>query len=965
MDIQRYWGKAMRPLEYDWRMNKKSDEALAKSYDLTPDELSKKIKVGRWQRHNQTAALAQYHLLVWHCLDVAACAEAYLKHHPVLLNWFAEQLDQTPDATCQYLVFWIALHDLGKFSGVFQKQRADIVAILTGEQNHYNQQNNTNRHDSLGYWLWSDQAFRAQLLKMSPFFSKKALLNSKALVRSVTGHHGQPPLVNEPSFLIEHAFTEGDRQTAVWFIHQMAELMVTDEQAKVLLKHFDDQDHMPWQSSLKKISWHLAGITVMADWLGSNTRFFPYRQHFSIAEMSDPITDYWQNTARPAAQLALSQTGARPVALQAAHAASDLFPQIKQFTPLQQWASAQDWTSPSLYILEDTMGAGKTEAALILTAQILKHQPNGGLFVALPTMATANAMYARMSDCYQRLFVQGTSLLLAHGKKQKNAIFKASIDVLPPDVTDDPLVGEQSASARCQAWLADQGKKNLLAPVGVGTIDQVLLGVLHSKHQSLRLLGTFGKVLIVDEVHACDTYMLTLLETVVEFHAKQGGSVILLSATLPQLQKQRLVNAYAKGLAQPASTLIAHDYPLATIYDGQRIIEQSILPRPESKRQIKLAFLDDIEHVFTLIQQQLLQGKSVVWMRNTVADVMSAAQRCQTMLDITPENFLVFHARFVGKDRQDKEEQLLQWLGKNSNAEQRQNKLIICSQVAEMSIDFDADVLISDLAPIDSVLQRAGRLGRHIRDADGNRMDAPDAVDQRGPMTLWVLTPVWSDTPTVDWYAQLSKGAAMVYPHHAQLWLGLNLMRQAGVMSLPQDARTWVDQVYAAQEEDYPHALQKSADQVEGQQSAHQSVAHLALIKINNGYEANNSFGTNWWEESRACTRLGEVTHDVLLLKIDQQGQITRWSDTSTDLDDSVVRVAGYRIAQSMDEHDPRLMSYLDSLQGAARWMIPVLLSQNEQGEWCGMAKNDQQRVMRVMYSSSVGLQVVRLANKA
>src|SRR5690606_25025277 len=186
----------------------------------------------------------------------------------------------------------------------------------------------------------------------------------------------------------------------------------------------------------------------------------------------------------------------------------------KNPTPLQAYAQTVELGKvPQLFILEDVTGAGKTEAAMVLVHRLMASGLASGLYVGLPTMATANAMYKRMSESYRRLYAEQElpSLVLAHGASKLSKAFSDSVALSTQ--TDDKNYenNELSASAYCNQWLADSRKKALLADVGVGTIDQALLGVLPARHQSLRLFGLTNKVLLVDEVHAFDPYMRSLL----------------------------------------------------------------------------------------------------------------------------------------------------------------------------------------------------------------------------------------------------------------------------------------------------------------------------------------------------------------------------------------------------------------------------------------------------------------------
>ena len=291
------------------------------------------------------------------------------------------------------------------------------------------------------------------------------------------------------------------------------------------------------------LSWWIAGLAVLADWLGSNTNFFGYR---ADPEHPLPLADYWAYAKRQAA-IALDASGVLPMNSERALGFTELFPSIVTPSPLQDWAATVTLApGPQIHLLEDVTGAGKTEAAVMLAHRLMGAGCADGFFIGLPTMATANAMYGRIAQVYGKLFSECASLALAHGQRNLVESFAKSVVPSGPQ-EDDARQADDSATARCSAWLADHNKRALLSPAGVGTLDQALLAVLHSKHQSLRLLGLFRKVLVVDEVHACDAYMQGVLETLLEFHARVGGSAILLSATLPQRMKQALLDAFASG----------------------------------------------------------------------------------------------------------------------------------------------------------------------------------------------------------------------------------------------------------------------------------------------------------------------------------------------------------------------------------------------------------------------------------
>ena len=261
-------------------------------------------------------------------------------------------------------------------------------------------------------------------------------------------------------------------------------------------------------------------------------------------------------------------TGMIPPGVNREKGLKHLFPKFAAApTPLQQFCDNTDLAAGSqLWVLEDVTGAGKTEAALILASRLMAAGMGNGFFIGLPTMATSNAMYERMAESYAKLYVEGSlpSLVLSHGSRHLSDKFVKSFrDFSLPGKEDNLL--EEDGGVQCARWIADSAKKSMLADVGVGTLDQMLMGVLPARHQSLRLYGMYRKILIVDEVHAYDPYMETLLQKVLEGHSATGGSAILLSATMPRGMRQRLCEAFSRGLGEEQRVRLEEErYPLVT-----------------------------------------------------------------------------------------------------------------------------------------------------------------------------------------------------------------------------------------------------------------------------------------------------------------------------------------------------------------------------------------------------------------
>ena len=868
---------------------------------------------------------AAWHLLPYHCLDVAAVGVEYLRRAPAMRSFLMQRLGLNSDKDLiDWVAFWLALHDLGKFSEAFQSQRPDVFRQLRGRQPSA-QKGYTERHDSLGMKFWTD-SLCAHAITQSWFGERTAEYEDglQSWARAVTGHHGQPPKDDLPSL---NRFFDIDEDTAAIraFSEDARKLLLSRTAARVPSALTPDA----FRFVSIELSWWIAGLAVLADWIGSNADVFAY-----CAEPTDTLANYWSH-AQALAQQALDLSGVLPVTVQRELGFGELFPTISRPSPLQTWASSVTLSDgPQIHLLEDVTGAGKTEAAVTLAHRLMAHGCADGFFIGLPTMATANAMYGRIADVYAKLFGGQASLVLAHGRKTLVEDFAASV-IIPGTEEADTRQQDDTATARCAAWLADHNKRALLAPAGVGTIDQALLAALQSKHQSLRLLGLFRKVLVVDEVHACDAYMQGTLEVLLRFHARAGGSAILLSATLPERMKTALLKAFAVGCHQSAPALESRGYPLVTSWSASqpmRLKEVDIATRPDVRRRVAIRYESDRTSVVAAIVAAIESGQCVAWIRNTIADALAA--RAELASVVSADDITLFHARFALGDRLDIEEQVLETFGCDSGPAQRAGKLLIATQVAEQSLDVDFDLVISDLAPIDRLIQRAGRLRRHVRDRHGVRLTDPGAIDQRGEPCLWILGPEWTATPSSQWFKQSFPKAANVYPHHSQLWLTARALR-VGHIDMPDDARELIEGVFG-DEGEVPEGLRGNANQAEGKNYGDASLAQQNSVKLNCGYER---LGIEWMSGAVTPSRLGEDTGEVLLARWEGD-ELKPWYPHETERHAwaySSVRVAKRLISTAGPPANALRQIALEAakerIPGQGKWVV-VLAFGNESGDW-------------------------------
>lgn len=806
----------------------------------------------------------KYHLLVYHCLDVAAVGWFLFNPEKPLCQRVAKQLQVESNWLQQWVTFCLSLHDIGKFATAFQGVVPDLSKALVPANPRMPY---TERHDTLGFLLWQDVLSR-QWLENGGFNCAadhsglaKLFRNIDPWMEIVTGHHGEPP--KRVPIRRQNFFTISDENAANHFREVLMVRFLSDFDGSILADK-------ALKNRLKLSSWVLAGIVVLADWLGSG------RNPDSFCQNAISLDKYWQHYALPLAEQVIADADLPHSTITSFPGTAQLFPFITTLTPLQEWAeNCQMVENNQLFILEDVTGAGKTEAALVLAHRLMAKGLAEGIYVALPTMATANSMYTRLSKAYRRIFGEDDypSLVLAHGARHLSEGFRSSVG-LPEAAPANQSYSEdeEPIEAYCSAWLADSRKKALLAEVGVGTLDQALLAVLPARHQSLRLLGLSQKVLIVDEVHSYDPYMNQLLQTLIEAHARQGGSVILLSATLPRQMREKYVRAFCNGADVSAPTLEeVSQYPLATHVPTLDQPETRLATRRDVERTVVIALIEEVEDALNVLHDAVRKGQCACWVRNTVKDARIAYDMLANQGWMDKKKLTLFHSRFAMVDRQRIETSTLNLFDKNSSAKRRRGQVLIATQVIEQSLDLDFDVMISDLAPIDLLIQRAGRLRRHVRDATGNPLTGESAIDLRGNPCLYVFGPTPTDSPGEDWLKSKLPGTQAVYQHVGQLWLTQQLLNSLSKISMPDNARLLIDGVYSDEAQvKIPDSLLGLSWNAEGDAGSKRGMARLNALRLDKGYTRSSAEDSGGWDkETRIPTRLGDESTMVALARFD------------------------------------------------------------------------------------------------
>ncbi len=632
----------------------------------------------------------RYHALPYHLLDVGACAEQLWDHLPNASKCIALSVFGSEPEARKCVSFLAAIHDVGKLNRYFQAKsppqcsRLGHLGVKRLEE--------LKRHGEAGV-----PAFKRFLVRVWRWSMPVAQASAVA----IGGHHG--------------VFRNGSGVERTLDMDQGYAIHLADNIVSNLAEIFQVNDVYAEPESLNPFLAWLAGFVSVADWLGSNEEF-PYQSK------RIELHDYLDSARARARGLMESidwpiptKTTLRPV--------EDLVPAGIQPNALQRSAERIAQDDFGLAIIEAPMGVGKTEAAFALCER--SRSAGNGTFFALPTMATANGIYPRVRQFLDAPDAgEGTIPRLLHSQAW-----------LTEWRTHDckGATGEESLN-HVADWMSGN-KRGLLYPVGVGTVDQCLYGSLAAKHFFVRLFALAGKTLIVDEVHAYDIYMGDLLECLLAWCRVLNCRVILLSATLPATRKAALLAAWGASPSESSSS-----YPAISWVDslGQLKVEPVdapprkpiklkpiVTPTPAhlAGASIVLDTLNERPQLHALILNTVKQAQEAyLWLKGQVAGDVEVT---------------LFHSRFTASDRADKEADVLSSFGKN--APRNRTRILVATQVVEQSLDLDFDTMVTSLAPIDLLLQRAGRLHRHRRTETGLLTAEPDG---RGPAEMKVLVPV-------------------------------------------------------------------------------------------------------------------------------------------------------------------------------------------------------------------------------
>lgn len=657
----------------------------------TKDTIPLWAKIGQ---RNEAGVPLQWHSLEDHSADVAAVFEALLRVPTIARRLAAlAHVSELDPIWISRLAIYAYLHDFGKANRGFQRRWSAGAPIIG--------------HITPAVALVQSERWQAQLFSALPFEDMYNWGADADAFLSVLAHHGRP-VDAAPTDSFDEQWRPGPDGDPI------ANLACLGHAVRL---HWREA-FSAGGSSLPVAGpfWHaISGLMMLADWIGSDTGNFP----LSNGQQTDPKTDR-MSWARKRAPEILRSIGFDPHKTRDAIGRSVTFQNISPWNPrpAQEAIGVVDGRT---VIFESETGSGKTEAALYRFARLFAAGDVDGLYFALPTRVAATSMFERVKETARRLFPENARppvILAVPGYARADDATPQMLpgfEVLWDDDPDERL--------RQERWAAERPKRFLAGTISVGTIDQALLGAIQVKHAHMRSACLMRHLLVVDEVHASDAYMEQLLLHLLKLHRAAGGHALLLSATLGAAARTRLLHGGrsqqtpklgdAEALPYPALSTDCSPDPVQLLGTQNEkriaIVLESCIGAPDAVAHIAL--------------DAARQGAKVLVVRNLHRDAVATAD---ALFAIAPDDPALFrckgvptlhHGRFAREDREFLDAAVQSELGRDRPPG---GKIVIGSTTLQISLDIDADLIITDLCPADVLLQRLGRLHRH-----GERKDRP------------------------------------------------------------------------------------------------------------------------------------------------------------------------------------------------------------------------------------------------
>ena len=724
--------------------------------------------------------------LVMHMYDSAEVARL-LWHSWIPLstkNLIAEHLNASErNAALEFgerlFIFLAAAHDLGKATPAFQNSPSLI------EKNRSLAQELRCAIEKEGL-LFNDNLQDPRCIPHSLVSQQILFRNQFKLSVAVTlgGHHGKPPSrvdIQVFDSYPNHTGFEGNRNKS--WVDIQNELL---EYAASLSG--SDMNELRLVELPVTVQAILTGLIIMVDWIASDERKFPYidSPYCTKNDFTDRASVAWE-------ELDLPWRWQTKDYREVNNLFCERFGSKCQARPVQRVAEqvSRNLETPGIIIIEAPMGEGKTEAALVAAEILADKFGFGGLFFALPTQATADGIFPRVRKWIGKATKEDNAnrtIFLAHGKSAFNTEYRHVRKTWnsPGHLSnEDP---ENKENVIIHEWFSGR-KRGLLSDFVIGTVDQILMGGLKQKHLALRHVALANKVIIIDEVHAYDAYMGSYLSKILRWLGAYKVPVILLSATLPQDRRKELVTSYLGSNSKlkedkESSWASNRSYPLLTYTDGETV-KQATSETSGRDLVVKVDCIPN-EKLFGVLGELTEDGGYVGIIVNTVRKAQEVTESLREKYG--KENVYLLHSRFVSIDRTLKEKAVREMLSKENRKMPPHRVFVVGTQVMEQSLDLDFDLMVTDICPMDLLLQRIGRLHRHDNIRANRLKDAQCFVLDSGS-------------------GEFDEGSKAVYKEYS-LMNTRYLLSKTKSLSLPMDIPALIQSAYSADGIDMPSELQ-------------------------------------------------------------------------------------------------------------------------------------------------------------
>ena len=578
-------------------------------------------------------------------------------YHPVL-NRLSEITGYDSDTLLAKIVFICAIHDIGKIHPTFQGRDGETLEVLRQENLNQMSFDTRFRHEQYGANIFDRLSVEDVDIK-----------NSDIIAQIIRMHHQKEQKKNSDIDIIKI----DDKEKAKKWRHIQNEIY---DYVKNVFR-FDNLNLINKdinKSELFVVQNAILGIMITADWIASNSYVFDNQQYENVDEFLESrktqALKFLNNEGLIRQQIPVMQDFRSAFGFNGRPVQNDVEKIVHK-------------NDIKCMLIESDCGSGKTEAALYAAAVLGNRSGLSGIYMGLPTGVSAEAIHDRVDE-----------FLTSRGMRNTKLYTSKSMLLREPD--KKPI------------W-TDMSRQRLLAASAVGTVDQVMTAARLVRFESVRMDGLASKVLIIDEIHAYDAYMLAVIKDLLKICGELDVPVIMLSATLPISTKNDLLGVLGDGDIE-----LHNGYPVISYVTKDGMVHEHVSHQymPDKKISCELLpILNDNDKIARYAVDAVKDGGCECVIMNTVTDAICVYDKIKKNKK-NDCKIILYHSRMTINARDKTSRKILAMCGKD-RTKRPERVIIVGTQVLEQSLDIDVDYMITAICPIDLLFQRIGRYHRH------------------------------------------------------------------------------------------------------------------------------------------------------------------------------------------------------------------------------------------------------------